>query len=586
VVESFRAGQSWMEVEADLYNWQELEHAHRFGATSGGELLFHLLRFKGPQALDLVEGPYALAFFDGEAPHLARDTVGLYRIFYRECSHNSSTKLFSFEPSREPGWHELHPRQILTASNSQPGVSFTPRNFPEPVEGDLLEVLKSAIHSRLPGKQQVTLFLSGGVDSALLAAIMKDMKVNFKAITVGLVGCSDFVRANRVAERMDIPLKLFEVNPDTALATVPEICERVGSSDPVKIEVGLVTHFACLFCDTPVAFSGLGPDELMGGYARMHRSPHLEALWALRNLWHKTAPTGFPVIRPQGKILRWPYLDSKVVAVARGLSDLELTGKWAVRQLLADLGYPDLAEEGKKAAQYGSGFSKILPSPKSEYLKNYWPANRRLLALVSGGKDSWSAIMAMTRLNYPVAGMVCMAPARDNSWMFQTPQVDLIREQAEASGIPLLVRPTSGEKEKELIDLEAAIHQAAVQFKAEGVVSGAISSEYQRSRIEDICERLGLSCHAPLWGTDSEAHLRASARDMDFVIVSVAADGLDARTWVGRPITPETAEELIALSRKFKFNPAGEGGEFETFVRNCPLFSKSIDYKPSKHIPS
>ena len=63
---------------------------------------------------------------------------------------------------------------------------------------------------------------------------------------------------------------------------------------------------------------------------------------------------------------------------------------------LAEQKLGEFAWEPKKAAQYGSGFSKILPKPKGKFLSSIVPNNRKLVALVSGGKDSWYSILIAT----------------------------------------------------------------------------------------------------------------------------------------------------------------------------------------------
>ncbi|MGD1054985.1 MAG: diphthine--ammonia ligase, partial [Nitrososphaerales archaeon] len=104
----------------------------------------------------------------------------------------------------------------------------------------------------------------------------------------------------------------------------------------------------------------------------------------------------------------------------------------------------------------------------------------------------------------------------------------------------------------------------------------AMASLYQRSRVEKVCKDLGLECISPLWGVDPERHLRRLVEDGFVVmVVSVSALGLDRR-WLGRILDDTTIDELVALSRKFRFHPGLEGGEGETFVLDCPLFRASV----------
>ncbi|MBU2104340.1 MAG: TIGR00289 family protein, partial [Nanoarchaeota archaeon] len=52
--------------------------------------------------------------------------------------------------------------------------------------------------------------------------------------------------------------------------------------------------------------------------------------------------------------------------------------------------------------------------------------------------------------------------------------------------------------------------------------------------------------------------------------------------WLGRKIDERFIEDVRELNKKYKIHPAGEGGEFETFVLNCPLFSKELKIRSSK----
>lgn len=161
--------------------------------------------------------------------------------------------------------------------------------------------------------------------------------------------------------------------------------------------------------------------------------------------------------------------------------------------------------------------------------------------------------------------------------MFHYPNLTWTRLQAEAAGIPQLMAPTAGVKEAELEDLEAILSDARDRYAIEGVYTGALASVYQKTRVEKVCGRLGILCFSPLWGSDPEAYLKTLVRDgFSAVVVSVSALGLD-RAWLGRALDNQSVEELAALGRKFRFNAALEGGEGETFVLDCPLFSKRLE---------
>jgi len=69
--------------------------------------------------------------------------------------------------------------------------------------------------------------------------------------------------------------------------------------------------------------------------------------------------------------------------------------------------------------------------------------------------------------------------------------------------------------------------------------------------------------------------------DFEVIITGVFAYPLD-ESWLGRTIDQDFLQDVKKLYEKYKINPAGEGGEFETFVINCPLFSKRLEITDKK----
>jgi ABC transporter with metal-binding/Fe-S-binding domain ATP-binding protein len=199
-------------------------------------------------------------------------------------------------------------------------------------------------------------------------------------------------------------------------------------------------------------------------------------------------------------------------------------------------------------------------------------SNLRIAALVTGGKDSALALHRTLKKGYRVKHLTTMIPQRQDSWMFHYPNIHMADLFAEAVGIPLLKAETSGVKETELADLK----QALAQLDIDAVVSGAISSEYQKKRIDDICQELGLKHIAPLWHEEPlELINEIVTLKMETIIVGVYAYGFN-ETWLGRKIDEDAVKALVELNRKFQVSLVGEGGEYETLVLDAPLFKKKI----------
>lgn len=212
----------------------------------------------------------------------------------------------------------------------------------------------------------------------------------------------------------------------------------------------------------------------------------------------------------------------------------------------------------------------------------------RVAALVSGGKDSLLSAYIMMQQGWEVTHLVSVFSRNRDSFMFHTPAIGMTALQAEAMGLPHVIVGTEGEKEKELEDLKKALSILAEGAEdrigdgagdrkgIEGVVSGAIASEYQKQRIDLICEELGLKSIAPLWHKKPEdiwSELFSSG--FSVMMTGVAAQGL-SKEWLGRIIDDKALEELRVIEAKHKASSVGEGGEFETLVLDCPMFRKKI----------
>jgi len=204
--------------------------------------------------------------------------------------------------------------------------------------------------------------------------------------------------------------------------------------------------------------------------------------------------------------------------------------------------------------------------------------------LFSGGKDSVYATYLTKKNGNEISCLISIFSDNPESYMFHTPSIFKVKKQAIVMDIPLIIQNTKGEKEKELKDLENAIKKAITKYKIEAIVTGAVESKYQASRIKKICIKLGIKCINPLW-KKNQLILLQELIDNNFkiIIVGIFAYPLD-KSWLGREINNNFIDEVKKLYEKYKINPAGEGGEFETFVIYCPLFSKELIIKDKKII--
>lgn len=198
----------------------------------------------------------------------------------------------------------------------------------------------------------------------------------------------------------------------------------------------------------------------------------------------------------------------------------------------------------------------------------------KVAVLFSGGKDSCLALYYVFK-KYEVKCLITIFSENPSSFMFHTPNIKWTKKQAELIGLPILIKRTKGEQEKELNDLEKAIKEAIKKYEIEGIVTGALASVYQFSRIQRVCNKLSLKCINPLWQKNQFELLNEIVKlKFDVIIVRVAAEGLE--NFIVRKIDKKFIRDIKNVYERYKIHVAGEGGEFETFVLWAPFFKKRL----------
>jgi diphthine-ammonia ligase len=184
----------------------------------------------------------------------------------------------------------------------------------------------------------------------------------------------------------------------------------------------------------------------------------------------------------------------------------------------------------------------------------------RVAVLFSGGKDScFAAFWALSQGFEPI--LVTVEP-EEYSMMFHHPNIRSTRLQAKAMGLrQVFVKATEKDWADVLLRTFRSLH-------AEGIATGAIASEYQRRRIENIGEELGIPTYSPLWHKE-EALKGEMLENMEIFVTAVSAEGLGPEL-LGRPLSELLKKNVPGI------HPLLEGGEGETFVCDAPFFKKRI----------
>ena len=209
----------------------------------------------------------------------------------------------------------------------------------------------------------------------------------------------------------------------------------------------------------------------------------------------------------------------------------------------------------------------------------------KLASLFSGGKDSMYAIDLAQKQGHQITCLLSVFAKSDESHLLHYPNLQWTKLQSESMDIPqLTIDSDSNKTDDELVVLENLLNIAKEKFHIQGLVHGGIKSKFQKEKFETLCSKLDLIAIAPLWDTEPEQYMYDLIdSNFLFIMATVSSDGLDEQ-WLGKSILKSDIDILKKLSDKFEFNLNFEGGEAETFVIDCPLFSNPIKINQGKKI--
>ncbi|MFH1510994.1 MAG: asparagine synthetase B, partial [Candidatus Woesearchaeota archaeon] len=270
-------------ANCEIYNWEELARQHGLKVKNDAGLLLGLVK-KSLELLSEVDGVYSFAFWHDGKVIIARDIIGEKPLWY---SHADG---FSFASEKKAlvgclDIVELNPRKMLVYDVASDTLHLENRSFfsvrplhKGKIEENLLKLLEASVKKRVP-ETKFGLLFSGGLDSGVLAVLLKNLGCDFTCYTAGCIDRErqlpeDLLCARKAADALGLKLKVVTVDlhnvPDLLKAVVP----LIEDTNVTKVSVALPFFSACRQAKKDgcrVIFSGLGSEELFAGYER-HRN--------------------------------------------------------------------------------------------------------------------------------------------------------------------------------------------------------------------------------------------------------------------------------------------------------------------------
>ncbi|MBB4634514.1 asparagine synthase (glutamine-hydrolyzing) [Longimicrobium terrae] len=332
----------WLTYNGEIYNFPELRRdlesrGHRFHSRTDSEVLLHLYADEGPAMLERLNGIFALALYDGRPSGqrggmrpgdvlVARDGLGVKPLYYAQVADGL---LFGSEiksllatglVSRDLDPAAIHyhlaylwapaPTTILSGVRKlRPGFALIVRDgaierewchydlpygrermggTEEEVARDLAREVEAAVDRQMVADVPVGAFLSGGLDSSAVVAMMRRVRPDYRprCYSIGFRGDgevegnpADLPYARRVAKHLDVDLCVLEIEAD-AIGHLERMLYQLDEpqADPAPINALLIAERARAD-GTKVLLSGAGGDDLFSGYRR-HYALRMERAWS------------------------------------------------------------------------------------------------------------------------------------------------------------------------------------------------------------------------------------------------------------------------------------------------------------------
>jgi diphthine-ammonia ligase len=201
---------------------------------------------------------------------------------------------------------------------------------------------------------------------------------------------------------------------------------------------------------------------------------------------------------------------------------------------------------------------------------------KKAFASWSGGKDCCLALNRALAAGLDIRYLANTVTADGQRSCSHGISAAVIRTQAQALGIPIVQRPTTGDNYRdEFVGMLRAFRREGI----EGGVFGDIDFNAHREWIEGVCRETGITPHLPLWLED-QSRLMEEFIAAGFIAVVVAARA----DLFGEEVLGKKVDRAFLAALGKDITPCGEAGEYHTLVIDGPIFKKRLEITESKKV--
>jgi asparagine synthase (glutamine-hydrolysing) len=347
------SGEVWLVGNGEVYNHEQVRATLApapFATRSDNEVALHLLDERGPAALDELEGMFAFLVAAEDGRFIAaRDPVGIKPLYWaqRDGRVHFASEMAAFAPSWmpyveafPPGCHWTPEGGIVRFAGAvpqrgegAPAAAAVCREDAEPPDDALAatrRILIGAVQRQMMGDVPVGVFLSGGLDSAIVAAIaarhLERHGERLQTFAVGTQGSADLLAARVIARHLGTEHHERVYDAREAVRALPDVVRAIEHFDPSLVRSAVPNFMLAEMTSqhVKVVLTGEGADELFAGYEYLRRFASAEALQAelmrtVHGLHNLNLQRCDRVTMAHSLEARVPFLDRQVIAFAFGL---------------------------------------------------------------------------------------------------------------------------------------------------------------------------------------------------------------------------------------------------------------------------
>jgi asparagine synthase (glutamine-hydrolysing) len=365
-------------ANGEIYNFRELKRKlvreHRFSTTSDTEALIHAYEEMGPAMVNELDGMFAFAIADGLDLFAARDPIGIKPLYFAEQGDGFwfASELKTLAPHCEkvhefPPGTAFHSKQGFSTFYTVPELNAEDRAIDDFIR-ELRTTLERAVTKRLMSNVPLGAFLSGGVDSSIIAAVARQHIDKLHTFTVGVEGSRDLEAARIVSRHLDTIHHEYILSRDELREKLPDIIYYLESFDQDLVRSAIPCYFTSRLAAeyVKVILTGEGADELFAGYTYYKGidNPSLlqqelrRSVASLHNINLQRVDRMTMAHSIEGRV---PFLDVEMIRLGQRIPPrLKLDPhlgpeKWILRKAFEDLLPSEILWRDKEQFDEGSG---------------------------------------------------------------------------------------------------------------------------------------------------------------------------------------------------------------------------------------